>query len=246
METENKIGTGAQAEVFLSEDYAIKVFRQGYEKAAIFYEAAVTSLIELTGLPIAKVREVIDIQNRLAIKLDYISGKSLNNCMLEDRVNSFQYIKQMVNIQLNIFSKTLSLPFSLKQTLKNKIEGNASIPEPVKKNLRLRLAELQEGLQLCHGDFHGDNIIMQGDKPFIIDWVDATSGHPDGDVCRTYMLNSFYHSEIADKYLDCYCAIAKKEKCAVLKWLPVVAAASLTDNNENEKEKIQNWIETML
>lgn len=245
MEMKNKIGTGAQAEVFLSENFAIKLFRQGYDKAAVFYEAAITSLIEQTGLPIAKIREVININGHLAIKLDYISGKSLNDCMMGDQFNDLQYLELMVNIQLNIFSQKLKLPFSLKQMLKDKIERNLNIAEPVKKSLFLKLSSLPEGHQLCHGDFHGYNIIMQDNEPFIIDWVDATNGCSDGDVCRTYMLYSFYRPDIAEKYLDCYCAIEGKNKFDVLEWLPVVAAARLIDNNVNEKEKIFDWIKSM-
>jgi tRNA A-37 threonylcarbamoyl transferase component Bud32 len=242
----DRIGIGAQAEVFLSGDCAIKLFKPEYNKAAIFYEAAIMSLIEQTSLPIAKIREVLNIDNRMAIKMDYIPGKSLNDYMMEGHISLLHYLEQMVNIQLNIFSKSLKLPFSLKRMLQDKIESNNDITELVQKKLQIRLSSLPEGQQLCHGDFHGQNIIIRNDEPFIIDWVDATSGCPDGDACRTYMLYSFYRPDIAEKYLDCYCNAGKKNKGDVLEWLPVIAAARLHDNNGNEKEKIHDWINNML
>ena len=245
MEVEQKIGTGAQAEVFLSENCAVKLFRQGYDKSAVFYEAAVTALIEHTDLPIAKVREVINFNGRLAVKLDYIPGKSLNDCMIEDQSNFLRYLELMVTIQLHIFSKKLNLPFSLKKILRNRITANQNIEGTVKKALLLKLSELPEGDQLCHGDFHGYNILIQDNKPFIIDWVNATNGYPDGDVCTTYMLYCFSHPDVAEAYLDCYCMKTGKRKSDVIQWLPVVAAARLTDNNLNERGKIFDWIHNL-
>ncbi|WP_099203993.1 aminoglycoside phosphotransferase family protein [Scatolibacter rhodanostii] len=246
METNKKIGSGAQAEVFLSENCAVKLFKQGYDKSAVFYEAAVTALVEKTGLPIAKVQEVIQYNDRLALKMDYVSGKSLHENLLENETKFLYYLELMVEIQLNIFSKKLDLPFSLKERLETKITVNSDIEESTKKALFLRLSTLPEGDQLCHGDLHGYNILIQDDKPFIIDWVDAVKGYPDGDVCRTYMLYSFHHVDFAEAYMDCYCKKAKKNKSDVMQWLPVVAAARLIDNNAHEKEKIMYWIDNML
>lgn len=237
---------GAQAEVFLSGNCAIKLFKPGYNKAAIFYEAAIMSLIEQTNLPIAKIREVLNIDNRMAIKMDYIPGKSLNDYIMEGHISLPHYLERMVSIQLNIFSKSLKLPFTLKRMLQDKIESNKDIAKSVQEKLQTRLSSLPEGRQLCHGDFHGQNIIMRNDEPFIIDWVDATIGCPDGDACRTYMLYRFYGPDIAEQYLDCYCNMAKKNRGDVLEWLPVVAAARLHDNNDTEKKKIHDWINNML
>ena len=42
---------------------------------------------------------------------------------------------------------------------------------------------------LCHGDFHLFNIIQDvKEDVYIIDWVDAVSGCPEADICRTYLL----------------------------------------------------------
>ena len=242
MKIGDRIGTGAQADVFIFENCAVKIFKHDRSKSAVFYEAAITSLIELTGLPIAKVQEVIKIENQLAIKMDYINGISLNQCMISDISNIEYYLNIMAGLQININSKTIPLPFELKNVLKSKIENNAFINDRGKTRLLRRLDILPKGIQLCHGDYQGDNIIKQDEEFFVIDWVDATNGHPDGDVCRTYMLYSFIRPDVADLYLDCYCRKTNKKKESILEWLPVVAAARLDDNNSSEKEKIMSWI----
>lgn len=243
METNRRIGTGAQAEVFLSGDSAIKLFKPGYDKASVFYEATVTALIEQTGLPIAKVREVREMDGRLALRLEYIAGESLNGRIAEDPGHASDYLKQMVELQLAVFSRTAALPFSRKRTLKERIENNSHIAEADRESLLRRLTALPEGHQLCHGDFHGYNIILQGDKPYIIDWIDAASGCPEADVCRTYMLYSFYRPDLAQAYLQLYCAVTGKSQSAVLDWLPVVAAARLAEGNPGEEETIRGWMQ---
>ncbi|MFZ1756626.1 MAG: phosphotransferase, partial [Caldilineaceae bacterium] len=57
------------------------------------------------------------------------------------------------------------------------------------------------GHQLCHGDFHPDNVLLTANGPVIIDWIDATAGHPLGDVARSSLLMGFAQPP-ADRRLD--------------------------------------------
>ncbi|MCP5099110.1 MAG: aminoglycoside phosphotransferase family protein [Chloroflexi bacterium] len=41
---------------------------------------------------------------------------------------------------------------------------------------------------ICHGDFHPDNVMLTSAGPIIIDWIDATIGHPAADIARTKLL----------------------------------------------------------
>lgn len=245
MNLDIKIGEGAQADVYLYNNNAIKVFKEGYNKAFIFYEAMVTSFIENAGLPIAKVYEVLNIDNKIAIKMDYIEGNNLNECLLSDINNAKNYIDIMVDLQIDIHSKNLKLPLSLKDKLKEKISGNTIIDNNKRKKLLDILNELPEEYSLCHGDFHGNNIINNCNGYYVIDWIDATNGCPSADVCRTYMIYSFYSKELANMYLDTYCTRSKRPQEDILAWLPVVGAARLSENNENEKQLILDWIENI-
>lgn len=242
---ENKIGTGAQADVYLHENKAIKVFKQGYSKANIFYEAMVNSIIEETGLPIAKVYEVLNIEDKVAIRMEYIEGITLQECILADIDNIYKYIDTMVDLQMKIHSKNTYLPLGLKDKLRERISGNMSMDESKRSRLLKILDKLPEGNSLCHGDFHGYNIIKHGDEYYFIDWIDAAVGCADGDACRTYMLYLFHSPEMAEIYLKAYCAKAGKSREDILGWLPVVAAARLRENNEEEKEKILSIIENI-
>lgn len=245
MNLEIKIGTGAQANVYLYKNIAIKVFNHGYDKASVFYEAMITSLIENVGLPIAKAHEVVYIKDKIAIKMDYVEGVTLNEWILADNDNVNKYVDIMVDLQIEIHSKNIHMPISLNNKLKEKITGNMDINESKREKLLKVLDRLPEGNSLCHGDFHGNNIMKTDNQYYIIDWIDATNGCANADVCRTYMLYLFYYSEIAELYLETYCTRTGKSKKDVLEWLPIIAAARLCEKNEEEKEKIFSLIQNI-
>lgn len=243
MELNKVIGTGAQATVYCSGNYAIKLFKENYNKTAIFYEALINSIIENTGLAMPKTYEVLNIGRQMAIKMDYIKGVSLIDCIIKDADNAAAYIEKMVKLQVQMHSKKVSLPFSLKDSLKDKIQGNEDLGITQKERLLMLLKELPDGDELCHGDFHGYNILVCDGEYWIIDWVDSTYGCSDGDACRTYMIYLMHAPELAEIYLMLYCKETRKEREKILAWLPVVAAARLNENIADEKEKIMSWIE---
>ena len=77
----------------------------------------------------------------------------------------------------------------------------------------------------------------------IIDWVDSSSGNIEADVCRTYLLYKVHHDEIADLYIENYCKTANIPKENVLKWIPIIGAARLSDGmGKEENKKILNII----
>ena len=242
MELNKVVGTGAQATVYSSGKYAIKLFNENYNKTDVFYEALINSIIENTELPVPKTYEVLSIDNQMAIKMDYIKGISLFDCIFNDKDNIEVYFKEMVKLQVEIHSKKVSLPFSLKDKLKAKIQGNKNLSRDLKEKMLILLNDLPEGNKLCHGDFHGYNILVCEGEYWIIDWIDSTIGCADGDACRTYLLYSLYFPELSEMYLMLYCKETGKEKERILAWLPVLAAARLSENIGNEEEKLMALI----
>lgn len=239
------IGKGAQATVYKVNNYALKVFNKNYKKSGAFYEALITSVIEECGLPIAKINEVIDADGHIAIKMDYIQGSSFYNIMMNDKENIELYINQMADLQILIHSKKLPSLFKLKDKLRIKIQSSPITDSAKKEKLLKVLSGLPDSDALCHGDFHANNIICSEEKLFIIDWVDASVGCAAGDVCRTYMIYCFYAPEIADAYLTAYCNKTGTDREKILEWLPVVAAARLSENFPSEAEKITAWMNSI-
>lgn len=242
MELNNIIGVGAQATVYSSGKYAVKLFKENYDKSNVFYEALINSKVENIGIAVPKVYEVINVENKMAIKMDYIKGISLFDAIYKDIDNTALYLEEMVKLQIAINSKKILLPFSLKYRLMYKIEQNDELTDTQKNKLLEQLNKLPDGNELCHGDFHGNNILIYDEKYWVIDWIDSTYGCPDGDVCRTYLIYYLYARELADIYLTLYCENTGKAKDRILAWLPVIAGARLSENNSNEKEILLSLI----
>ncbi|WDV48006.1 aminoglycoside phosphotransferase [Clostridiaceae bacterium M8S5] len=238
MHLDKKIGTGAQADVYLHDNKAIKLFKKGYSKSQVFYEAMINSIVENIEIPVASVHEVLKIDGRFAISMDYVQGVTLYELFEKDNVNPNKYIEIMVDLQIKVQSQKVVLPVKLKDRLKNQIIENKEIDKYKKQNIIELLGSFDEGDNLCHGDFHWYNIIKGKKDFYVIDWIDATVGCKEADACRTYMLYLFHCSEYAQVYLSTYCEKTGKDKDDILKWLPVIAAARLNGGFEEEREKI--------
>jgi aminoglycoside/choline kinase family phosphotransferase len=114
------------------------------------------------------------------------------------------------------------------------------------------LNTLPAGPQLCHNDFHPDNILITADGPFIIDWLDATVGNPLADVARTSIIllgaaASTQVSRTVEKmfvrlfhsvYVRHYFRICPGSAVEYRRWLPIIAAARLSENIP----EIESWL----
>ncbi len=57
-----------------------------------------------------------------------------------------------------------------------------------KKEILNYIEKLPDGNSICHMDYHPGNIIILNDILHVIDWPNANSGNPLGDVARTFYL----------------------------------------------------------
>ena len=90
--------------------------------------------------------------------------------------------------------------------LKRSIESLDMIDDVKKYELLTRLESMPKHVKLCHGEFTPDNIIINKDGTFVVDWLKAKQGNASADIAKTYLwfcLN--HHTEYAEKYLKLYC-----------------------------------------
>ena len=79
MVLKNLIGKGMQADVYEYEGRAVKLFHKSDVKSDVFCEAALISMIEKTGLPCAKLYDVVKINGQWAIIMDHHDPKNEYN-----------------------------------------------------------------------------------------------------------------------------------------------------------------------
>lgn len=67
------IGSGAQADVYLYEGRAVKVFKPGYRQANARREAKLQEQVYRYGLPVPAICEVAEADGRPVIVMEYLS-----------------------------------------------------------------------------------------------------------------------------------------------------------------------------
>lgn len=154
------------------------------------------------------------------------------------------YMEQFVDLQLEVFSKKAPKLKKLKDKLNRQINGLKEVDATTRYELLTRLESMPKHDKLCHGDFNPSNVIVLEDGSMtVVDWAHATQGNASADAARTYLLFALKNQEVADLYMKLFCKKSDTARQYVQKWLPIVAAAQLTKENENEKDFLMSWID---
>ncbi|MBR6681744.1 MAG: aminoglycoside phosphotransferase family protein, partial [Clostridia bacterium] len=195
-----------------------------------------------TGLNVPKLLGVTTIDGKWAITLEYIEGKTLEELMQENPEKKKEYIELLVDIQLEMHSKTNSMLPKLKDKMNRKI-SSTDLDATTRYELHTRLEGMPKHKKVCHGDFNPSNIVITPDgTPYIIDWAHATQGNASADAARTYLLFCLENDkESAEIYLDTFCKKSDTAKQYVQKWMPIVAASQSVKGNEHEREFLLSW-----
>ena len=229
--------------VYRDGDKCIKVFDANYSKADVLNEALNQARIEETGLNIPKVLEVTMVDGKWAIVSEYIKGKTLARLMQEEPAKKDEYLELLVDLQLQVQSKTCAQLNKLKDKMNRKI-SISELDATTRYDLHTRLEGMPKHNKVCHGDFNPSNIIIAEDgTPYILDWSHATQGNASADAARTYLL-FWLEGDIngAKKYLDLFCLKSDTAKQYVQKWMPIVAASQSVKGNEKEREFLLSWV----
>ena len=243
MKLNNIIATRPNKNVYRDGDKCIKVFDADFSKADILNEALNQARIEQTGLNIPKILGVTVVEGKWAIISEFIEGKTLAQLMAENPDKKEEYLNKLVDVQLEIHSKTCSQLNKLKDKMNRKI-SMSHLDATTRYELHTRLEGMPKRNKVCHGDLDPSNIIIQEDgTAYILDWSHATQGNASADAARTYLL-FWLNGEIdnANRYLDLFCRKSDTARQYVQKWMPIVAASQSVKGNANEREFLLSWV----
>ena len=224
------IGSGMVADVHVYGERALKLYHPGRGKEQAFLEATVLSVLEGHDLPAPRVYAVGEFGGRWGLIMDRVAGGTLGDRAIADASQAGPVLDEMVRLQLMLHAAKETRLRPLKLRLRSNIERAPLLDAPLREHLLAKLRELPDGDCVCHGDFHPLNIIGAPGQSTIIDWLDATSGSPSADACRTYVLLRVGAAAFAEPYLDLYAARSGIERADILAWLPCVTAARLTED----------------
>jgi aminoglycoside phosphotransferase (APT) family kinase protein len=150
---------------------------------------------------------------------------------------------------------------ALRRRLEEKIRSAEHLSASQREAALNALGQLPDDNVLCHGDFHPDNVLLSPMGAKIIDWPDATRGHPLADVARTSLilrvgglppgstrrrllqsLRALFHAA----YLRRYFQLHSGSRTELAGWQLPVAAARLSEGIPEETEQLLMVIDASL
>jgi Ser/Thr protein kinase RdoA (MazF antagonist) len=244
--TSPSLATGRTAEIYpWQTDQVLKLFFEWFPRENIEYEARIVRAIQLSGLPIPAVGEILEIDGRIGLVYQRVNGESMWAAISMQPWKLFQYARRTADLHVAMHATSIVADIPpLHQKLTYKLNHAQALPDSLRYKALAALERLPEGDRLCHGDFHPANILLTDGGEVIIDWIDASLGNPLADLARTTILllgvvetsPSFnaqqktvirlFHSA----YLRAYFKLRPGGKDEYQRWLPVVAAARLSEN----------------
>lgn len=228
------IAAGKQAELFAWDGgNVLKLCKRVGDSAQAEREAAILAALAPTGL-VPRLEGVIEVDGRWGVVMERIDQPVLASAMADPGLFP-ELLELMVTVHRRIHAvRAPEGLLDLKQKLAGRIDSAAQLTRDLRSELLQRLAAMPGGDRLCHGDFHPFNVLGLDEHARIIDWLDATRGEPAADVCRSYVLISAYDPGVAAAYVDAYGI----ERAQIDAWLPLVAAARLSENVPDEVERL--------
>ena len=182
-----RIGQGRTAEIFTwGEDEVLKLFRPEFSSAEVSaHEAELARMIYAAGAPSPAIGDLVEIDGRAGIIYERIDGPSLEARVTANLWRIPEVARTLAETQVAVQSCSVPALQPLRDLLRWKIGHAAPLSAALRARALSALERLPDGTALCHGDFHLGNVLLSRRGPLVIDWENATNGHPLADVART-------------------------------------------------------------
>jgi thiamine kinase len=287
------IGRGRTAEIYAWGDgdgYALKLYYERWSPAVVQDEADRSRLVAAIGVPAPAIERVLELDGRWGMVMERLDGRSLLQGVgerpwtLAATVCSFADLHAAMHTadlgEVDVSDHDLGQPPArthttlptlpaLRERLVERIGQASAASERARSSALRRLDVLPEGRALCHGDYHPDNVLVTRHGPIIIDWGNASRGHPLADVAQTELLvqlgeppgtpsaverallataRSYVHRAYLSRYLRQVKRQPerKKYRLELAAWHLPVAVARLADEIPNERGGLLRRIEREL
>jgi hypothetical protein len=253
-----KIADGRTAEVFAwGEGQVLKLYRPDWRRGAVDFEYRQALASQQTGYRVPKVDRVVEVDGRYGIIYERVEGETMLHSLLRNLLRFPAYAHQMADMHADMHRRDASGLEPVRERLAGKIQAVDALSPEEKYTIQAELFRLPEETKLLHGDFHPDNILLTYRGPMIIDWIDATLGHPLADVARTWVIGNYgvppeekvgrvLFKIMIRIYLRRYFHQSPYTRAGLQDWLLPVAAGRLSENIPHEKEALLDFVRKRL
>ncbi|GKX28771.1 aminoglycoside phosphotransferase [Vallitalea longa] len=266
MELGKLIGEGSTAEIYeLDNNKILKLFIKGYKKKYIKYEYRVNNILSTYDLPVTKAYKMVKCNDRIGIIYDKVNGNTMLHNIFDDMSSIKTYGENLAKLHYTIHKVTYNKRlYNYKQSLIRSIKNIDLIDNDTKHKIIAYTKSLPDGSNLCHGDFHPENILIDNNKYYIIDWMTTRKGNCLCDVARTIIILKYsvvekdipideikeFHvlrSLLLKHYVNFYTAFSGADINEIEKWELPIATTRLNENiPEEEKALLLEYINNQL
>lgn len=258
-----RLAVGRTAELFAWEDgRVLKLFNAGISAATADHEARLGMLVQAAGLPAPAVYGRLDLNGRAGILYERIEGSTLLSRITARPLMMPGWGRSIAHLQHQIHQTAISDLDTIHERLERSIARAPGLPESLQRDALDRLKHLPERNALLHGDFHPDNILIAPRGPVVIDWLDASRGHPLADVARTHLLMTgplpptltagqrllirLGRDALVRAYLGSYFRLSGFKRADLRAWMLPVAAARLAEEVPGDRERLVPLMQRMI
>ncbi|MEW5830703.1 MAG: aminoglycoside phosphotransferase family protein [Chloroflexota bacterium] len=237
------LALGRTAEIHAWEPgWVLKLYFDWFEPEAVDYERRIASAIHAAGLPVPAVGGTVSVAGRVGLLYERRDGASMWSDLDQHPTRLVSHARTLAELHVEMHARPMQAgipPLRLK--LERKLQAAKPLPERLRSAALAALEKMPEGDRLCHGDFHPGNVLLSQPDPVIIDWIDSSIGNPLADVARTTILalgaaavnpSKLAYLGIAAThalYLRRYFQLRPSGRDEYRRWLPIVAAARLSE-----------------
>ncbi|MCB0077098.1 MAG: phosphotransferase [Anaerolineales bacterium] len=248
------IAYGRTAEIYTWQNgQVLKLFYDWFQLENIEYERRISQAVHVSGLPVPSVGEIIREKDRNGLIYECVDGVSMLDMLSRKPWNIFRYARRMAELHAGMHASIIQVEIpKQREKIQEKISQVEILPAELQSKILTALEQMPDENRLCHGDFHPGNIMVTEQDEIIIDWIDSTLGSPLADLARTstiilgsvdagenqsLLMRVFVHL-FHRAYLRRYFSLRSGGEREYSRWLPIVAAARLS---ENIKE-LEKWL----
>ncbi|MHA1986547.1 MAG: phosphotransferase [Promethearchaeota archaeon] len=269
MEKGEIIGKGRTAEViYWGNNRVLKLFYQDFPRDLIEYQFKLDALIGKIFPNCPKAIEKIEEKDRIGIVYEYIQGVILTEFMGRRIKTVGKGMRRLAEIHADMHKCQINDILSQKNSFTLAINKTDLLDDDQKKEIIKYIEKLPDDNKICHGDLHPENLLVSKNKLYVIDWSNAYSGNPMGDVARTYYILKYglapsdektlkknfivrfffkkIKSLVAKTYINHYIKLTGSSREEIKKWDLVIFAARLREPVSLEYDNLLKMISKSL
>ncbi|MET3289102.1 UNVERIFIED_CONTAM: Ser/Thr protein kinase RdoA (MazF antagonist) [Brevibacillus sp. OAP136] len=251
------IGSGKTADVYICEGgNVLKLFKPEVPMFLVDQELLAHEAVMGANLPVPRTFGKVEAEGRLGIVYERVDGTSL----IERLIHQPEAVTQLANEFAALHRRVHQAKAEKLPGLQAILKRNLHVAEPLTADEKQAVATYIDQLpvqdQLCHMDFHPDNILYTAGGPVILDWMTAVSGNALADVARTIVILKYaslppnlpepvkegvmaIRERFVADYQRAYFAEEEERESEMEAWfLPIMAARLCEGVPSDEKERL--------